>query len=269
MENWKFKYKNLGQAKRSARYASIQMKVHADLLSDLDIFNMLYAAIIKGAKLWTTQKGEWFLETKDNEKFYLEKQRMREFYKKASPNVKESLAIAKSSLFKAQFYEDLIKVFENWPKEGVNFVDLNPILANRVAFNRMISDLVEKVEHLTFNKVLGVESRGFYYALPIADKFGVGFIPARKKNKLPGELYGIEFNTEYSTDSLYIQKAAIKPDDSILIVDDVLATGGTMRALEELLSDKVASVCSLTVVDVAALKSAADLKFEHFSLLSM
>ena len=194
---------------------------------------------------------------------------MKDFYKKASQNVKESLSVSKSSLFKAQFYEDLIKNFKDWPKEGVNFIDLNPVLANRVAFNRLISDLVEKLENVTFNKILGVESRGFYYALPLAERFGVGFVPVRKAGKLPGELYEVSFNTEYSTESLFIQKAALKPDDSVLVVDDVLATGGTLKALENLLTSVVKETKTLTVVDLEFFKAAKDLKCQHFSLLSI
>ncbi|PIE21206.1 MAG: adenine phosphoribosyltransferase [Arachnia propionica] len=128
----------------------------------------------------------------------------------------------------------LIRDISDYPKPGVTFKDITPLLASPIGFQNAIEEIV-RAAPADIDAVLGIEARGFILAAPVALALGAGFVPARKPGKLPGEIHEIAFDLEYGTDALQVHADAIKPGAKVLIVDDVLATGGTMIAAAELL----------------------------------
>ena len=136
----------------------------------------------------------------------------------------------------------------DYPKEGILFKDITPLLQNGEAFNEATNRMVEFAKKCGANLVVGPESRGFIFGCPIATNLGVGFVPVRKPNKLPRETVNVSYSLEYGTNTLCMHKDAIKPGQKVLIVDDLLATGGTIKAAIELvegLGGIVAGVCFL------------------------
>ncbi|MFZ4515154.1 MAG: adenine phosphoribosyltransferase [Acidimicrobiia bacterium] len=125
---------------------------------------------------------------------------------------------------------DHIRDIPDWPKPGVVFKDITPLLGHPVAFRRVIDELAAPFAGEQIDKVLGVEARGFVVAAPLADRFGAGFVPVRKAGKLPWRIEREEYELEYGTDLLEIHSDAVLPGERVLIADDVLATGGTAAA---------------------------------------
>lgn len=127
-----------------------------------------------------------------------------------------------------------IRDIQDFPKEGVVFKDITPLLANPKAVKECMALLMNNLKDRKIDKVVGVESRGFFFATLIAYELGVGFVPVRKPKKLPFDTISASYELEYGTDTLEVHTDAIKPGDRILIHDDVLATGGTIKAVCEL-----------------------------------
>jgi adenine phosphoribosyltransferase len=123
-----------------------------------------------------------------------------------------------------------IRDIPDFPKPGVVFKDITPMLAEPAAFKASIDGLAGQFHGRTVDKVLGVEARGFIVAAPVAYRFGAGFVPVRKAGKLPWEIERQEYELEYGTDLLEIHRDAIRPGEQVLVLDDVLATGGTAAA---------------------------------------
>ena len=118
----------------------------------------------------------------------------------------------------------------DYPKPGVVFKDINPLLADHIAFAGAVDAIVAHHGRGTVEKVVGIEARGFIIAAPVAYHFGAGFVPVRKKGKLPGSTYETSYALEYGEAVLQVQREAFEPGDRVLVVDDVLATGGTVEA---------------------------------------
>lgn len=127
-----------------------------------------------------------------------------------------------------------IRDIQWFPKEGILFKDITPLLIDPIARNKTLEILVSSLKDKKIDKVIGVESRGFFFGMLIAQELNVGFIPVRKPNKLPCETISATYDLEYGTDTLEIHTDAIQKGDRILIHDDVLATGGTAKAVCEL-----------------------------------
>lgn len=127
-----------------------------------------------------------------------------------------------------------IRDIPDFPKDGVMFKDITPLLADPDAFRRSVDVLAEQYRDAGVTKVLGAEARGFIFGGALAYQLGAGFIPARKPGKLPWQTTKAEYDLEYGTDSLEMHIDAITADDVVLIVDDVLATGGTAAAKAKL-----------------------------------
>lgn len=126
-------------------------------------------------------------------------------------------------------YKDYIATIENYPKEGILFRDITPLMQNGEAFKSACSELVEFAKELNVDVIVGPESRGFIFGCPVAYELGIGFIPIRKPNKLPRETISIDYDLEYGSNTLEMHKDAIKPGQRVLIIDDLLATGGTVK----------------------------------------
>lgn len=127
-------------------------------------------------------------------------------------------------------YKDYIAVVANWPKEGIQFKDITPLMDNGHVFKSAIDEIVEYAKEKNIDLIVGPEARGFIVGCPVAYALGVGFAPVRKEGKLPREVIRVEYGLEYGKDILTMHKDAIKPGQRVLITDDLLATGGTMDA---------------------------------------
>src|SRR5690606_8268063 len=139
-----------------------------------------------------------------------------------------------------------IRGIPDFPKPGILFYDISTLLAHPDAWQVALGRLARIVAAYRPDKLAGIESRGFLTAAPLASKLGCGFIMVRKKGKLPGETVRHEYALEYGTDTIEIQKYAVSPGDRIVVMDDLLATGGTMGASIKLLRDCGAEVVGAT-----------------------
>ena len=123
----------------------------------------------------------------------------------------------------------------DFPKEGISFKDITPVLQDPEAFKYAVNKITEYAKDLNVDVVVGPEARGFLFGVPAALDLGVGFVPVRKPGKLPRAVETAHYELEYGTDSLCMHSDAIKPGQKVLIVDDLLATGGTLKATIELI----------------------------------
>ncbi|ABA22085.1 adenine phosphoribosyltransferase [Trichormus variabilis ATCC 29413] len=132
--------------------------------------------------------------------------------------------------------KSLIRDIPDFPKPGILFRDITTLLRDRQGLRYTIDFLAEKCfeANLDIDYVIGMESRGFIFGTPLAYKLGAGFIPVRKKGKLPAAVHSIEYELEYGTDCLEVHRDALHPDSRVLIVDDLIATGGTASATAKL-----------------------------------
>ena len=130
--------------------------------------------------------------------------------------------------------KEKIRVIDGFPVDGISFKDITTLLKDAGALNECINQLAEKFKDIHIDLIVGPESRGFIFATPLAYLMKTGFVPVRKPGKLPAETISYEYSLEYGIDSLEIHKDSIQPGQKILIVDDLLATGGTMFAAAKL-----------------------------------
>lgn len=128
-----------------------------------------------------------------------------------------------------------IKAVPDYPKPGIMFRDVTSLMENASAYQATIQTLVEKYRDQGFTKIVGTESRGFLFGAPLALELGVGFVPVRKPGKLPREVISQSYQLEYGEDTLEIHVDAIQEGDKVLVVDDLLATGGTIEATTQLI----------------------------------
>jgi adenine phosphoribosyltransferase len=142
----------------------------------------------------------------------------------------------------------LIRDVPDFPEPGIIFKDITPVLADPIAFSTIIDLIVVHFGRGNVDKVVGIEARGFILGAPVAYHFGAGVIPVRKKGKLPFDTIDEEYALEYGTASLEIHKDAVKPGERVLIVDDVLATGGTVRAAANLVERIGGTVCGIATL---------------------
>ena len=141
-----------------------------------------------------------------------------------------------------------IRKVEGFPKEGILFYDITSILSNPEAFTYCISYMVKIYKDKIIDSIVAVEARGFLFAAPLAEKLGIPLILARKKGKLPGKVVEKSFALEYGEDVIQIQKNDIKKGDNILVIDDLVATGGTLKATAELIEESGANVVEICCI---------------------
>ena len=161
-----------------------------------------------------------------------------------------------------------IATVEDYPKEGILFRDITPLMADGEAFRYATQEIVDYARSLEVEVVVGPEARGFIVGCPVAYELGIGFVPVRKPGKLPRETEKVEYELEYGTDTLTMHKDAIKPGQRVLVIDDLLATGGTVRAtidLVEKLGGQVAGCAFL--IELSDLKGRDKLKGYDFKTL--
>ncbi|MEM9517016.1 MAG: adenine phosphoribosyltransferase [Actinomycetota bacterium] len=148
-------------------------------------------------------------------------------------------------------YESLreyVRDIVDYPDPGVTFRDITPLIGDGPAFRTAIDGLVASTGGESVDRVVGVESRGFIFAAPVADRLGAAFVPVRKAGKLPWAVVREEYDLEYGSDKLEIHRDAIHPGERILIVDDVLATGGTAAATAKLVETLGGVIAGLSFV---------------------
>lgn len=131
---------------------------------------------------------------------------------------------------------DYIRDIVNFPKKGIVFKDISPLLSNPDAFRYTIESLQKELNEVEFNKIVAIESRGFVFGSALAFAMKKGLVPVRKKGKLPAETISVEYELEYGVDVLELHKDALTSKDKVIIIDDLLATGGTVSAVENLVT---------------------------------
>ena len=141
-----------------------------------------------------------------------------------------------------------IRDVPDFPKKGIVFKDITPVLSDINLFRKSIDLMVEPFNENKIDVVVGIESRGFIFGTPIADKLNASFVPVRKPGKLPHETEQISYQLEYGKDSLEIHKDSINEGQNILIVDDLLATGGTAEATCNLITKLKGNICGFVVL---------------------
>ena len=163
----------------------------------------------------------------------------------------------------------LIREVPDFPKKGILFYDITTLLKDKLGFARLIDALSEHYIGKEIDLVLGMEARGFIFGPALAYRLNAGFVPVRKPGKLPAETVKVSYDLEYGSNSLEVHKDAIKSGDRVLIVDDLLATGGTAVATAQLASGLGAQIAGLAfVVELDFLKGREKLgKYDVFSLL--
>lgn len=165
-------------------------------------------------------------------------------------------------------FKKLIREVPDFPKPGINFYDITTLLKDPSGLEETIDALTELCRGLDIDTVIGVESRGFIFGAPLAYQLGVGFIPVRKPKKLPSDTVSVSYELEYGTDSLEMHKDAVGERHNVLIVDDLLATGGTARAVVDLVEKVGGKVSALLfVVELTFLNGRA--KFEGYNVKSL
>ncbi|MFC7320989.1 adenine phosphoribosyltransferase [Halobacillus campisalis] len=127
-------------------------------------------------------------------------------------------------------YKEHIAIVEDWPKKGIKFKDITPLMDNGKAFKSAVDEIVEYSKDKEIDIIVGPEARGFIVGCPVSYALEIGFAPVRKEGKLPRETIKVDYGLEYGKDVLTLHKDAIKPGQRVLIVDDLLATGGTIEA---------------------------------------
>jgi adenine phosphoribosyltransferase len=147
----------------------------------------------------------------------------------------QAVISAKPKLF--NWVKTKIREIPNWPKPGVNFKDITPLLSDKTAFSKTIDELAKPYKNRKIDKIVGIDARGFLLASALAYKLKTGIAIVRKKGKLPSKTISRQYALEYGSNTIEMHEDAILPGENILLVDDVLATGGTMKAAVDLVKE--------------------------------
>lgn len=166
-------------------------------------------------------------------------------------------------------YKDYIAIIEDFPVKGISFKDITPLMQNGDIFKKACDELTNYAKEVGATVIVGPESRGFIFGCPVATNLGIGFVPIRKPGKLPREEITVEYSLEYGKNTLCMHADAIKQGDKVLIIDDLLATGGTVHAaisLVEQLGGEVVGCAFL--IELTGLKGREILKdYNIFSMI--
>jgi adenine phosphoribosyltransferase len=156
--------------------------------------------------------------------------------------------------------KDFIRSIPDYPKKGILFRDITTLIKDQNAFEETINQIVERSRKYQFNKVAAIESRGFVFASAVSYLLKKPFIMLRKKNKLPAEVHSIDFELEYGTATIEVHKDSVEKNDSVLIIDDLIATGGTAEAAAKLIEISGGEVaCFIFVINLFDLNGSDNL----------
>ena len=161
--------------------------------------------------------------------------------------------------------KDYIRSIPDYPKKGILFRDITTLIKDEQAFSETINQIVEKSKNITFDKIAAIESRGFVFASAVSYIMKKPFIMLRKKDKLPADVHSVDFELEYGTATIEVHKDSINKNDKVLIIDDLIATGGTAEAaakLVEISGGKVA--CFIFVINLFDLGGSDNLKKKDY-----
>ena len=160
--------------------------------------------------------------------------------------------------------KSIIRTIPDFPKPGIQFRDITTLMKNGPAFRAALDGMQQWLDGREIRKVAGIEARGFVFGAALADRLGAGFVPVRKKGKLPAKTIHISYELEYGSDQLELHEDAVAPGEAVVIVDDLLATGGTARATFELLrrfdADVVGAAFLVELPDLGGRDKLGDLK---------
>ena len=165
-------------------------------------------------------------------------------------------------------FKEKIRVIEGFPKEGISFKDITTLIGDGEVLKESIDAITAHLKDKKIDVVVGPEARGFIFGVPVAYALGVGFVPVRKPGKLPAETISMKYDLEYGQDELQIHKDGIKPGQRVAVIDDLLATGGTIKAVADLVEQAGGEVVSLDfAIELTGLKGRDKLtKYDVYSL---
>ena len=167
-------------------------------------------------------------------------------------------------------YNKFIRNIPDFPKKGIVFKDITPLLSNKKSYNSLMNTIKTRYKNYKIDKVVGIEARGFILGSALAILLNCGFTPIRKKGKLPFKTFSETYDLEYGKDTLEIHKDAFNKNDNIIIVDDVLATGGTIKASFKLLKNfEINIIETFFLIEILKLEGKKNLEFNHFSLIKV
>ena len=166
--------------------------------------------------------------------------------------------------------KDFIRSIPDYPKKGILFRDITTLIKDENAFSQTIDQIIERSKKLKFNKIAAIESRGFVFASAVSYILKKPFIMLRKKNKLPAEVHSVDFELEYGTATIEVHKDSINKDDNVLIIDDLIATGGTAEAAAKLVEISDGSVSGfIFVINLFDLNGSDNLKKNGYKVESL
>ena len=166
--------------------------------------------------------------------------------------------------------KDYIRSIPNYPKKGILFRDITTLIKDEKAFAETINQIVEKSKKFKFNKIAAIESRGFVFASAVSYILNKPFIMLRKKNKLPADVYSVDFELEYGTATIEVHKDSIEKDDNVLIIDDLIATGGTAEAAAKLIEISKGKVAAfIFVINLFDLNGCENLRKKSYNVESL
>ena len=163
-----------------------------------------------------------------------------------------------------------IRSIPDYPKKGILFRDITTLIKNEKAFKNTIDQIIEKVKNIKFNKIAAIESRGFVFGSAISYLLNKPLIMLRKKNKLPAEVHSVDFELEYGKATIEVHKDSIEKKDEVLIIDDLIATGGTAEAAAKLIEISEGSVASFVfVINLFDLGGCDNLKKKNYKVINL
>ncbi len=163
-----------------------------------------------------------------------------------------------------------IRIIKDFPKKGISFYDISTILSNPLEFHKVVNRMAKEVRKLNANTIVGIDSRGFIFASAVAFKLKYKLVMIRKKGKLPGQTHLIKYDLEYGSNQLEVQKDMIKNNDKVVIIDDIFATSGTMKASIKLVKKSKAKINGVVVLlELKFLNGRSKMKEKLFSLESV
>ena len=167
-------------------------------------------------------------------------------------------------------YNKLIRNIPDFPKKGIVFKDITPLLSNKKLYNSLMNTIKNRYKNYKIDKVVGIEARGFILGSALAILLNCGFTPIRKKGKLPFKTFSETYDLEYGKDTLEMHKDAFNKNDNIIIVDDVLATGGTIKAAFKLLQNfEINIIETFFLIEILKLEGKKNLDYNYFSLIKV